>query len=304
MSSNHQKLSKQSDIICFSIIAYLFVARVFSLIHTLLLRDNAAVSPGIQSLVAMAAAASVIVAMGILHLFDPQEKTQDPELYPPQKTMKILVLFLACLFGVLLLNLGSEALLTLFGLRAGSGLMWPTTVFDWLMTILTYVLLPAILGEYFFRGLILQRLKPFGSRFAVVISSLLFALGGRNLSQLLGLFVLGVFLGWLTIQSGSLRSVIRLRLLQSALMLALTLTDWAAPRVGSTLFYIVFLVTGAAALGVFVTFLIRQDLQRMKGKSLNGGTETKLRHFFAGVPAIAMVLAALFLIAENLSRWG
>lgn len=69
--------------------------------------------------------------------------------------------------------------------------------------ILTCVLAPLV-EEIMFRRMILNRLRRFGDRFAILASAALFALLHGNLSQILYAFAIGVVLGYVVLRTGCL----------------------------------------------------------------------------------------------------
>lgn len=66
------------------------------------------------------------------------------------------------------------------------------------------VLVPAFCEELMFRGLILTNLLPFGRRFAVIASGLIFGLIHGNHDQMLFAAIAGVILGLLYVETGSI----------------------------------------------------------------------------------------------------
>ncbi len=65
-------------------------------------------------------------------------------------------------------------------------------------------IIPAFCEELLFRGLILDRLHRFGRAKAIFISALLFALMHQNVGQLFYTFILGLVLGYIVVESGSI----------------------------------------------------------------------------------------------------
>lgn len=72
-------------------------------------------------------------------------------------------------------------------------------------TLLFAVLLGPALEELMFRRLILSRLLPFGEGFAILVSSLLFALFHANLAQFFYALAVGVVLAYVAVATGRLR---------------------------------------------------------------------------------------------------
>ena len=54
------------------------------------------------------------------------------------------------------------------------------------------------------RGFVLGALRPHGDKMAIVITAVLFGLIHGNVLQLPFAFILGIMLGWLTVQTGSI----------------------------------------------------------------------------------------------------
>ncbi len=91
---------------------------------------------------------------------------------------------------------------------------------DWLIIFVVAALVPAICEEITFRGLIQTGLRrSYGARHAVVWTGFLFALLHLNPWNFLGLWFLGVFLGYLRERTGSIRPAIILHMINNTLAL-------------------------------------------------------------------------------------
>lgn len=117
-----------------------------------------------------------------------------------------------------------------------------------LLSFCSFCLLPALLEELLFRGCILQALLPFGERFAVIVSCLLFGFLHASMLQLPALFLVSYFLGWAAVRTHSCLVSILLHLLYNTGSLLLSyavqhLTPFAAPLL-SILFLAVCFLTG------------------------------------------------------------
>ena len=73
------------------------------------------------------------------------------------------------------------------------------------LNLLALAVLPAILEELLFRGCIMGALRPYGDRFAILVSAVLFGIGHGGLTQSTFAFVAGLTLGWITVASGSIK---------------------------------------------------------------------------------------------------
>jgi membrane protease YdiL (CAAX protease family) len=73
-----------------------------------------------------------------------------------------------------------------------------------IISIISISIIPAIFEELVFRGFILNKFKKFGSPFAIFLSAILFGLFHGNLVQIPFAFILGLYLGFLVIETNSL----------------------------------------------------------------------------------------------------
>lgn len=123
------------------------------------------------------------------------------------------------LWGILLLLVMSvviEPLLSLFPSRYLENFNDTIGRGGW--TVLTTVVLAPILEEVFFRGQILGSIKhKYGSFWALLVSSLLFALIHGNPPQMVNAFFMGLILGYICLKTGSLLSVIVIHAFNNAL---------------------------------------------------------------------------------------
>ncbi len=76
--------------------------------------------------------------------------------------------------------------------------------YNFVLDTLKIAIIPAFVEEFLFRGIILERLSRFGRFKAIMISSILFALMHQNPAQIIYTFILGLFLGYMVFESGSI----------------------------------------------------------------------------------------------------
>ncbi len=77
-------------------------------------------------------------------------------------------------------------------------------VLPFVLNLVTYAVLPALVEEFLYRGWILGALQPCGERRALVLSALLFGLAHGNLTQLPFAFLLGLLFGYVYLRTGRL----------------------------------------------------------------------------------------------------
>lgn len=81
---------------------------------------------------------------------------------------------------------------------------------------LRLTLVPAFFEELFFRGFLVERFSRFGKLRAILISSLVFSLAHLNAGQIFYTFILGLFLGYMAFESGSIWGCIALHFFNNA----------------------------------------------------------------------------------------
>ncbi len=113
-----------------------------------------------------------------------------------------------------------SAFLSLFGIQpVMADLGFPTEASAAFLFVLNITLIAPLAEEIVFRGVILNTLRRFGDCFALLISSLLFALIHLNLVQIPNAFVMGLVIGYFTLSTGSLWTGVCIHVLNNSLVL-------------------------------------------------------------------------------------
>ena len=94
---------------------------------------------------------------------------------------------------------------------------------DWMVNLLLFVLMPALVEEFFFRGVLLRMFlnSSRNAHLAVAISALIFALIHGQMTALLSFWLMGMVLGYLYLVSGDLKYPIILHMLHNGTSLIL-----------------------------------------------------------------------------------
>ncbi len=133
----------------------------------------------------------------------------------------VLIGFSGCVLANIAANYVTQ-LLDKFGITAPEP---PTTLEPTLISLglnlLVLAVLPALLEELLFRGLILHTLRPYGEWLAVVVSAVLFGFIHGGISQSVFAFLVGLVLGWLTVTTRNIWPAIVLHFINNALSVLL-----------------------------------------------------------------------------------
>lgn len=108
-----------------------------------------------------------------------------------------------------------------------------------------------IIEEFAFRGVLLKSLGRFGYYFAMVASSLIFAVFHGSFSQMLPAFALGIFLSQITLRYRSVQPAIVIHILYQAIIYGVELISENYYLVASVIIFAIYMLT-------LILFLTRQ----------------------------------------------
>lgn len=112
----------------------------------------------------------------------------------------IFVIFVSAQLGAQLLYILLESLFNLFGFSVAQSMESASAQMDSLSMFLYIGLGAPISEEILFRGLVLRSMEPYGKKFAIFASALMFGLYHGNIIQIPFAFVVGLVLAYVTIE--------------------------------------------------------------------------------------------------------
>ena len=80
----------------------------------------------------------------------------------------------------------------------------PEGVFGFLLALISTAIIPALVEEFAFRGIVIGVLRPFGDAFAIIATSAIFGLLHGNFEQMPFAFLVGMVLGLIRIKTDSI----------------------------------------------------------------------------------------------------
>ncbi|MBQ2062089.1 MAG: CPBP family intramembrane metalloprotease [Oscillospiraceae bacterium] len=101
-----------------------------------------------------------------------------------------------------------------------------------MLRVVFLVILAPLIEEFIFRKTLIDRMRPYGEKLAVVTSALMFGLFHGNLSQMFYAVSLGLVFGWVYLRTGRLRYTIGLHMLFNLVggVLSVELLKWVDPN--------------------------------------------------------------------------
>lgn len=149
----------------------------------------------------------VAVPVGLLIMRKAPAYPAEPRAFGAGRFLKLLPI---CVFLMYAGNLVGVLVTTLLGTLKGGEVANPLESFalddsSVLIKILVMAILAPLIEEFIFRKTLIDRMRPYGEKLAVVTSALMFGLFHGNLSQFFYAFALGVLFGYVYVWSGKLR---------------------------------------------------------------------------------------------------
>lgn len=178
----------------------------------------------------------------------------------PQNKLRALLLVLIGLLVCMAGNYATSGLILFFDLfrieLTAPDVMPPADAFGCVILFVQSAVVPAVVEEFAIRGVVMQPLRKYGDWFAILMSSIVFALMHGNLVQAPFAFIAGLGLGYAVIASGSLWTGILIHLLNNSISVVQTIAFAFLPPETANLISAgmigVIIAAGAAALLVYV----------------------------------------------------
>lgn len=260
--------------------------------------------PDLNALMENAWPYMLVIALGLLILWawkgTDYWKTEILHKEAPMRASAFLAMLILMCGAQLISGLwitGVEAVLNLFGRSVMDQIELVIGGSNSVSMLLYMSFLAPLSEEILFRGFVLRSLRPYGKRFAIVLSALLFALFHGNLLQMPFAFLAGLILGYIAVEY-SLPWAIGLHVFNNLVgaILADRLLSLLPATVGETVDVVITLAFAAAAVGILVKKR-REIRDYRRGDGMDGRC---VKCFFtnAGVLifTIAMVLEAISML--------
>lgn len=214
-------------------------------------------------------------------------------IYKPENREKVMVfkkpksneMFVLAIFaGLMMCFAGNTVTSTLTGIFSAFGVSFTNPEIDMPSNAVGYILfavecavIPALVEEFALRGVVMQPLRKYGDWFAILTSSLIFAILHGNMVQIPFAFIAGIALGYFQITTGSIWTSVIIHFLNNMSSVVISIYYNNNPN-ASNFPYIVFsgaiTVIGVVALIVYLKsngIKLQKDTSDM-GKSLKVST--------------------------------
>lgn len=287
-----------------AIILLLSFSFVFSLVYTLftltISEEISAILSDSAVLCALQVAISVISFIGVFGITYKIAGYRISDLVPLKKTEKGLslpVFFFGvafCSFSNIASNLLASFFYSLGIDYSSSDIDMPKGIFGFLLTLISTAIVPALVEEFAFRGLVMGSLKKYGSGFAVISSAILFGLIHGNFEQIPFAFLMGLFLGYSVIITGSLRIAICVHFFNNFISVVFSFIPNSISVEIQNVIYAVFLLLSLVAGIICLNSKSDKKLFEFEKSDTECKESQKYKWFFLSVAtAIAIVLCLI-----------
>ena len=206
--------------------------------------------------------------------------------------------YLAGLGLMYLVNLATLALMGLVGVLRGQTVENPVdnmADYPLVLNLLLGCVIAPVCEEYLFRGLLLNRLRPYGERFAVWASALCFGLFHGNFSQFFYACAIGVLFAGVVLKTGRLRQAMLLHALINFVGTGLIPLLSGLGEAGDWLLTLLVL----AAMFVGLAFLPAMRREFSPAPGWKGLTDGEAWRCFLANPGMLCFLALFLLLAGS-----
>lgn len=170
----------------------------------------------------------------------------------------------------------------------------PKGIFGFLLTMIATMAVPALIEEFAVRGIALGILRKFGDSFAIITSSILFALMHRNFQQIPFAFLVGLVLAFITIKTNSIWISVAVHAFNNGTAVLLEfLTDKMSTQTASLVFSLFF--TATLVLGI-VAFLLsdkKKNLFEIEKSNTIMAEGKKIKKFMLCFPVVIFTIVCI-----------
>ncbi len=177
----------------------------------------------------------------------------------------------------------------------------PVGSFALVLYVINSVVLPPIIEEIAYRGILLGSLRRYGDKAAIIISAFLFGLAHGNMSQFPYSFVLGITIAFFVIKTNSIYTGIFIHFVNNGIATFLEfLTMNMNPLMGDMVYALKMLIDLLVFLvALFYLIWIRKVDWKLPSGSLPGSTMA--RQFFLTLPMFLVLCAMIWDILTSFS---
>ncbi len=280
--------------ISFTMMQYVFVFILKFLGLESLYNSDALFQTGIS---AIAPLLYVLLPFVFVYLLYDREDKNSVDIFELPKNKELFVY--SAFAGLLICSIGDRATSFISAFFSMTGVDFespdsldPTTVPGYFLQRKAYAVIPPLVEEFAMRGVVMQPLRKFGDRFAIVASAVLFAILHGNMVQIPFAFVAGLALGYFAIVTNSIWTSVAIHSLNnlSAVIISIYYTNHSE---SDMLFY--YAIEGAILVVGIIAFILFAKMKPGKLQKDSEEMSGSLRYstFFCTPSIVISILICL-----------
>lgn len=169
----------------------------------------------------------------------------------------------------------------------------PATYLELALDLLQTAAIPALVEEFAFRGVMLGMLRPYGDKFAIIITSVLFALVHGNFVQIPFAFCTGIMLAYCVVRTNNLWPAILVHFINNAYSV---LVSYFAESLGIFNFVLAYMWFVLGIVGMVLLILSKQGVFR--GLKPYAGCVSPSKRTWALLRSPVLIIACLIYLAN------
>jgi membrane protease YdiL (CAAX protease family) len=170
----------------------------------------------------------------------------------------------------------------------------PKGIFGFLLTMIATMAVPALIEEFAVRGIALGILRKFGDSFAILTSSVLFALMHRNFQQIPFAFLVGLVLAYITIKTNSIWISVAVHAFNNGTAVLLEfLTEKMSNMAASLTFNLFFMATLVLGIVAFLVSDKNKDLFEIEKANTIMAEGKKIKKFMLCFPVVLFTIVCI-----------
>lgn len=173
-----------------------------------------------------------------------------------------------------------------------------TGIFGFLLSFIATAVIPPLIEEFAFRGVVLGVLRKYGDTFAIIVSSVVFGVMHGNFQQMPFTFLVGLVLAYITVKSGSIWIAVAVHAFNNAISVVFTALEKVIPTDFLNGMYVILLAV-LLLLGILSLLLCKKrNISYEVSESENVSSEAeKYKWFFLSA---TMIIFIILMLAEAL----
>ncbi len=165
----------------------------------------------------------------------------------------------------------------------------PKGIFGFILSTIAMAVVPALLEEFALRGVVLGAFRRFGDGFAVVASSICFGVMHGNFEQIPFAFIIGLFLGFTVVKTGSLRVAIGVHFYNNFMAVIFSYLPDSMPDMLQNVIYILVMLV-ISIIGIICFSKTDKNYFEMQNNQTMTDNKTRYMQFFTSVGIIIFLV--------------